>query len=110
MNPLYQRIDNGLFKITLSKEMYEREAVFATTYKFSDQFSFRVEPEEPSHVAVFLKFKENIALQEEENAVCEFLNELLDQQLRLEIAHRTDSVRQRIYDEAFKPLVGVLKK
>ena len=110
MNSLYQLIEDGLYKVTLSKEMYEREAVFATTYKFSDHFSFRIEPEEPSSVVVLMKIKESCSRQDNDKAVCDFLNELLDQQLRLEIAHRTDSVRQRIYDEAFKPLVGVLKK
>lgn len=105
MNPLYEQTENGIYKIILSKRMYEREAVFAAAYKFGKDFVTKIEPEEPDHVAIYIEDKERVS--DSEAKVKDFLSELVDQQLRLDIANRTADIRKRIYDEAFRSLMGV---
>ncbi len=107
MKHLYEQINTGIYKIILSKRMYEREAVFAAAYKFGKDFVAKIEPEGSDHVAIYIEDKKGNG--DSDAKIKEFMSELIDQQLRLDIANRTADSRQRIYDEAFRPLMGAKK-
>jgi His-Xaa-Ser system protein HxsD len=104
MNPIYEELENGVFRIILSKEFYEREAVFASIYKFSEEFVAKVEPQDLTHINIFVFKKSKVATMQE--LLEKFLSELVDQQLRLDIDRRTAAIRKNIYDEAFRPIQG----
>ena len=105
MNQIYQKLENGAYKIVLNKNIYEREAVLATIYKFDSDIVAKIEQEGPDHIAIYIDGKKNLHCTDTE--VEKFVSEFTDQQLRLDIANRTSDIRQRIYDEAFRPLMEV---
>lgn len=104
MHPIYEELENEIFKVTLSKELYEKEAVFAAIYKFSEEMVAKVEPQDITHINIYVaRKKDGIDIKK---VMDNFLLELVDQQLRLDIDRRTKGIRQKIYDEAFRPLQG----
>lgn len=103
MTLLYEKIENGSYKIRLAKSIYEREAVLAAAYKYGPEFVTKIEPEEPTHVVVYISVDEEAIAAKK---ISEFLQELIDQQLRLYIANRTAEIRKRVYDKAFCPIMG----
>ena len=96
--------DAGLLRLTLSKAIYEKEAVFAALYALSGWCLNRVEPGPGETVIITLELlppHRHRDLREVENR---FLTELIDQQLRLELERRYGPLRELIVRHAFSPL------
>jgi His-Xaa-Ser system protein HxsD len=92
----------GVLEVKVSKAIYEKEALFAATYALSGWCRNRVEPGPPGFVTVTLELLDPQGdLAQVEN---KFMNELIDQQLRLELERRYGALRQLIVRQAFSPL------
>jgi His-Xaa-Ser system protein HxsD len=104
MNAKVKRRPGGL-EVTLSKEIYEKEAVFAAAYALSALCRNRIEPAQAGYVKVTLEFLDEAAPEADslriENT---FMNELIDQQLRLDLEKRYGALRRLIVQQAFAPL------
>jgi His-Xaa-Ser system protein HxsD len=94
----------GGFEVIISKALYEKEAVFAATYALSGLCRNRVEPAQAGYVKVTLKFLDSG--QDPDRVAIEnrFMNELIDQQLRLDLEKRYGAIRRLIVQQAFAPL------
>jgi His-Xaa-Ser system protein HxsD len=94
----------GGFEVILSKALYEKEAVFAATYALSGLCRNTVEPAQAGYVKVTLEFLD--AGQDTDRVKIEnmFMNELIDQQLRLDLENRYGAIRRLIVQQAFAPL------
>ena len=92
------------FHLELSKAFYEREAVFAAAIKFSENFGISINPKDESNLTIIFISKNKIAKRELENWAKEFLNELLDQQVRLDLEKRFSKIREMIVKHAFAPI------
>jgi His-Xaa-Ser system protein HxsD len=93
---------SGSLEVTLSKAIYEKEAVLAAIYALSGWCRDRLEPAQAGYVKVTLEF-----LEPDTDAVMvenRFMNELIDQQLRLELERRYGAIRRLIVQQAFAPL------
>ncbi len=94
----------GGFEVILSKALYEKEAVFAATYALSGLCRNTVEPAQAGYVKVTLEFLDPGQEQERAQIENRFLNELIDQQLRLDLEKRYGAIRRLIVQQAFAPL------
>ena len=94
----------GGFEVTLSKALYEKEAVFAATYALSGLCRNRVEPAQAGYVKVSLEFLDSCTDRGRAEAKTKFMNELIDQQLRLDLENRYGAIRRLIVQQAFAPL------
>jgi len=85
-------------EIIINLDIYPLEAIYITSYSFVDRFYIFIDKVN-NHIKVFLKPKENIKLSL--NA-CKgmFMNELLNNSLRLMISKRTQKLREMIVKEA----------
>lgn len=97
----YIKTQRGI-DILIEKEFYEREAVYATAYKYEDTVGITFGPEEGNRIRISL-FEKNGHFPTEEDAN-NILADLLDEQFRIEILKRTGQVRDIIYKKAFLPL------
>jgi His-Xaa-Ser system protein HxsD len=96
------KIENGKLLLILSKELYEREAIFASAHKFTDKCTVLIEPVDHNSVGVYFKSKrEDCDLLKISEEYC---NEVLDQQLRLDIEKKYGNIRNLIVKQAFSPL------
>ncbi len=94
----------GILEVTLSKEIYEREAVFAAAYALSGLCSNRVEPAQAGYVKVTLELLDPGKDTDLKAVEHKFMNELIDQQLRLDLEKRYGALRRLIVKQAFAPL------
>ena len=85
MKDIIVKVEDGKLLVELSKEMYEKLAVFAAAYKFTDRCVVLVEPVGKKSVGVYFKTKTNSEDSELMEIAEQFCNEVLDQQLRLDI-------------------------
>jgi His-Xaa-Ser system protein HxsD len=92
--------DNG--KVVLSKEFFEREAVFAAASKFTDRYYVGIQPvgEYDFEVSMHPKKAEDA----DADIVKIFCNELIGQQVRQDLQNRFGKLREMIVEQAFYPL------
>jgi His-Xaa-Ser system protein HxsD len=94
----------GGFEVILSKALYEKEAVFAASYALSGLCRNRVEPAQAGYVKVTLEFLDSGQDTDRVAVENRFMNELIDQQLRLDLEKRYGALRRLIVQQAFAPL------
>jgi len=90
--------------IILSKEFYEKEAILSAIHKFENIVYTQVHPINEKEVNVKFENKNSSNL---EYLKKEFLNEVLDQQVRLDLEKRFGHIRDLIYRHAFSPVKSV---
>jgi His-Xaa-Ser system protein HxsD len=94
----------GGFEVMVSKALYEKEAVFAATYALTGLCRNRVEPAQAGYVKVTLEFLDSGQDTDRVAVENKFMNELIDQQLRLDLEKRYGAIRRLIVQQAFAPL------
>jgi His-Xaa-Ser system protein HxsD len=97
-------INNDALILFIEKEFFEKSAIHAASYKFTDKCIIQIEPEGEKKIAITMALKkpvDEIFLEELAN---EFMNEALDQQIRLDLEKRYGNIRELIVRHAFKPL------
>ena len=92
--------------IKLSRQVYGREAVLRASYKFTDRFTVEVEPIGDAHWGVRFAPKDGSTSADAAQAVADYSNVVLDQQLQIQLDDRFGDLRDTIFDFAFKPLEG----
>ncbi|MDR2574093.1 MAG: His-Xaa-Ser system protein HxsD [Desulfovibrio sp.] len=92
--------DDG--KAILSKEFFEREPVFATAAKFTDQYYVGIQPCGENSFEVSIRAKEGT--KENPSAIKMFCNELIEQQVRHDLQNRFGKLREMIVIQAFSPI------
>jgi His-Xaa-Ser system protein HxsD len=103
MNAKVKRKPGG-FEVILSKALYEKEAVFAATYALSGLCRNCIEPAQAGYVKVTLEFLNSCTDTDRAKVENKFMNELIDQQLRLDLERRYGPIRRLIVQQAFAPL------
>lgn len=101
-SPFYITDTGSKGHITASKEFFERDAVLAVSSKYSEEFYVSVMPHDEFHVSIILerKDRENIL----ENTLRQFMNELIDQQIRVDLQKEFGKIRETIVKHAFFPV------
>ncbi len=94
--------------VKLKKEMYEREPVFAASYKFTDRCTILIEPIDDKTVGVY--FEKKAEINDLESIAKEFCNEVLDQQVRSDLERKYGNIRELIYQQAFSPILNLKEK
>jgi len=110
MKDIIIRVEDGRLLVELSKEMYEKQAVFASAYKFTDRCVVLVEPVGEGSVGVYFKSKSELDDSELMKIAELFCNEVLDQQLRLDIEKKYGNIRDLIVEHAFSPISNIQEK
>lgn len=102
-----EEISHEGIKMNVSTEFYSRDAILEAMYRFTEKCYIDVSAKGEKTVQVhFIPKQEGIEL----NTIAkDFLNELIDQQLRYRIRCETQGIQERIIREAFAPLENVPK-
>ena len=95
-------IEGNKIVIKIDLAIYDKIAAFKTCYVFQDKCHTSLEPESESIVKVTLTpKKESLSLPEIEK---QFMDELIDQQIRVENEKLFSGIRKLIVEQAFKPI------
>lgn len=96
-------LENNKFQVCIDLNLYAKEAIIATLYKFSHLFYIHqtMDSNQNSVVVIFESKDDNIV---DATIVKQFCNELVDQQLRYNTNTQFGHIRDLIVEEAFKPV------
>lgn len=105
---IINKTEDGNIVVKVAKELYERQAVFAAAHKLTDRFAVMIEPVDERTVGIFIKPKTLADLDEGaiEDALFDFCNDLLDEQVRIDLDKQFGAVRDVIVEQAFHPLTS----
>jgi len=94
-----KKLDNIIvFKI--NKELYSKDAILETAYKFTNNYYFEIKSQDKNYL---IKLKSKISSINIKNIKEDFLNELIDQQLRFNLNKKNHLLREMIIKKAFFP-------
>ena len=96
--------DKDSASLTLSVELYEKEAVFASIYLFGNRCYAKVTPEGDSFIRIDFSIREN---SNTSKLIAEFCNELIDQQIRRDLEKKFGTLRDIIVQHAFEPITNI---
>ena len=102
-----EEIFNGGIKLEVSAEFYSRAAIIEASYRFTDRCYVNLVAADKRIVEIRILPKQdgmNLDI-----LAKDFLNELIDQQLRHRIRCETEEIQKTIIKEAFEPLDNVPK-
>ncbi len=94
---------DGRMGLVLSKELYQKEAVFQAAHKYTDSCHIIIEPADDKNVGVYFQFKPG-AEGNLKTIALDFCNEVLDQQIRLDLEREYGHIREMIVRQAFAPI------
>ena len=95
-------IEGNRLVFRISRSIYDKPAILKTCYVFQDRCHTAIESDVESTAIVTLTPKEeSLDLQKIEK---QFLDELVDQQIRLENDRLFSDIRKLIVEQAFKPI------
>ena len=98
--PVYE-LDKNKFQVNVSLDIYAKEAVVASCYKFSGKYFVHQELVENA-ILVTLESKEKNTV--DEFVAKSFCNDLVDQQIRFNVNSQFGNIRDMIVAEAFRPV------
>ena len=96
------RREDGCVVLEVDTSFFCNEAILKTAYQFTGRYHFEVETAGEGAARVIISPKE--AQADVELLVPEFLNELVDQELRVRVQRETAEIHRLIVSEAFAPL------
>ncbi len=98
---LVTMIDDETILLKLSKEFYEKEAVFASAHKFNKKCSVEIKPIEEKYVGIYLRLKDKKALSD---IAKDLYDGIIDHQLRRDLEKEFGAIRELIVRHAFFPV------
>jgi len=110
LKDIITQLEDGKLLLVLSKALYEKDAIFAAAYKFTDKCVVHIEPVEDNAVGVYFYTKDDSKKPDLKKIAEAFCNEVLDQQLRLDIEKRYGNIRDLIVEQAFAPISNLKDK
>ncbi len=95
---------NDGYLVCLHRSFYSQTAIFAAAYKFTGKNIVKIFPMDERSIGVLFKPKNGRTLTEVENDAQIFVNEVLDQQIRLNLEREFGHIRDVIVEYAFSPV------
>lgn len=87
--------------VSLSKTIYEAEAIRQTAYKYSGEY-FIIAQEKDNSIDITFESKDQKPIAE--NIIKEICNDFIDQQIRIDTEKQFGHIRDLIVEEAFNPI------
>jgi His-Xaa-Ser system protein HxsD len=98
---IIEELGNGKTGLKVDKSLYCQEAILTTTYKFTDSCYIHVLSFDSNNYGIYLTPKNSKT--DVKSLINEFLNELIDQQIRYNLAQSNNSIKELIIKKAFFP-------
>lgn len=100
----FEKLDEDIFRILLSKRLYEKDAILNATYNYSNLGYFKLDNFDDNNVALIFKVKNYGKKVDIDMIIGNLYNEINEQQLRLDLESRMGKIRDLIYEKAFAPV------
>lgn len=101
MKEILKKIDGNKLLLTIQNELFEKEAILNTSYKFTNTCFINIESI-GDNTEVYFQAKE--LNQDLEKTALNFGNELIDQQVRLNTGREFKVIREELLKKAFSSI------
>lgn len=101
MKEIIKKQEGNKLLLTVSNEIYEKEAILNASYKFTDKCFINIESFDTKSEIYFQSNDEKINL---ESIALSFGNELIDQQVRLNTGREFKVIREELVKRAFSSI------
>lgn len=97
--------DGNKFQVAVDLQLYSKEAITASIYKYSNIYYISQQLKEGSNNVVIITFEsKDKEVLVEKDIPKQFCNVLIDEQIRQNINAQFGKIRDRIVFEAFRPI------
>lgn len=100
------KVKNNNIKLLIDVKVYPLEAIYGTSYVFIDRAYLFLDSCSSKKIEVSLKGKKKLTKKQLEGLAGEFLNELLNHTLRINLAKYNRKIREYIVSQALFSAVG----
>ena len=104
MKELVTKLEVNKFLVSVQKEFYGSEAVFAAAHKFTNKCTVLIDSLDASTIDIYFENKNPEIHQDLKTVAQEFCNEMLEQQVRLTLEKKFRNLREVIVKQAFSPI------
>ena len=94
------RLEDGALRISLSLDVYGLQAILRSCYRLTDRCFVYLAPPKEELIEITLLAK-NADSTQTDHLTWDFLNDLIDQRLRIDIDTETRAIREMIVAQAF---------
>ena len=101
MIEIIKEVEINKMILSVSKEIYEKDAVINASYKYTDKCFLKIEQIKNNFEIIFETKIDNTNLKE---IALDFANEILDQQVRINCGREYKLVREEIVKKAFRSI------
>jgi His-Xaa-Ser system protein HxsD len=102
MKERVEELSDGTLRLSVDKALYDSETVLKTAHKFTDQCYIKLDVYDDELMISFKSKEGNNAILG--SIVDDFLNELIDQQVRAMVQRECGQIRDQIVKKAFSPI------
>lgn len=101
--------DKDCTAVFFCNKLYEKEVLFSAAYNFTADYVVQLEEQDRNFKVIFSSKKiADISIPQED--LFEFVNQVLDEQLRLQLERKTAKLREIIVEHAFRPLENLKER
>lgn len=97
-------IDLGHANIIIDSSVYELAAINAASYAFTSDYHILVTRKDDTSVTVIFELKNKASQRNISEDIKEFINTIIDHQVRLQLDRANGKIRDMIVAHAFSPL------
>jgi His-Xaa-Ser system protein HxsD len=97
-------IDSDHANIIIDSSLYELEAINAASYAFTDNYHILATHKDSTSVTVIFELKNKTSCRNISEDIKEFVNMVIDHQVRLQLDRANGKIRDLIVAHAFSPL------
>jgi His-Xaa-Ser system protein HxsD len=97
-------IDTNHANIIIDSSIYDMEAINAACYAFTNNYHILVTPKDSTSVTVIFELKDKISQRNISEDIKDFINTVIDHQVRLQLDRANGKIRDMIVQHAFSPI------
>jgi His-Xaa-Ser system protein HxsD len=104
ISELISVIDDNHANIIIDSSLYDMEAIKAACYAFTGNYHILVTRKDDKSVTVIFELKNEVSRRDITADIKDFLNTVIDHQVRLQLDKSNGKIRDLIVKHAFSPL------
>lgn len=103
----YKKSKSDIMKFSFNLKDYNLEALYETAYSFLDKAYIHFDEKKKNKIEVFLNPKKSINQKRMEEMKNDFMNELLNYTVRVNLSKKNKKIRELIIGEALVSAIGI---
>ncbi len=107
MKEIIIELENNRLLLSLKKEIYTSEIIYAVANQFTNKCTIFIDPLDDQTIGIYFESK-SLSNKEDLSLIAKnFCNELIEQQIRMTLEKKFGNLREVIVKQAFSPISDI---